>query len=58
MPSMKILAKQTIFCEGARGSLTESLKAKFELDKDAISVQHYGLGLKEIWEVDADNKNF
>ena len=58
MPGMKILAKQTIFCEGARGSLTESLKARFELDKDAISVQHYGLGLKEIWEVDADNKNF
>ena len=29
MPGMKILAKQTIFCEGARGSLTEHLKARF-----------------------------
>ena len=38
MPGMRINAKQTIFCEGARGSLTESLKEKFKLDKDAISV--------------------
>ena len=58
MPGMKILARQTVFCEGARGSLTESLKARFELDKDAISVQHYGLGLKEIWEIPEDNKHF
>lgn len=58
MAGMKILAKQTIFCEGARGSLTEHLKERFELAKDAVSLQHYGLGLKEIWEVAPDNKHF
>ena len=52
------MAKQTIFSEGARGSLTEYLKGRFELDKDATSLQHYGIGLKEIWEVDADNPHF
>lgn len=58
MPGMKIFAKQTIFTEGARGSLTEHLKSRFALDKDAVSIQHYGLGLKEIWEVDPENPHF
>ena len=44
-----IMAKQTIFAEGCRGSLTERIKSKFELEKDAISTQHYGIGLKEVW---------
>ena len=38
MPGMKITAKQTVFTEGARGSLTEHLKGRFELDKDATSL--------------------
>jgi len=38
MTGMKIMAKQTIFTEGARGSLTEYLKGRFNLDKDATSV--------------------
>ena len=38
MPGMKILAKQTIFTEGARGSLTEHLKSRFQLDKNATSL--------------------
>lgn len=58
MPGMKIMAKQTVFTEGARGSLTEHLKSRFNLDKDATSYQHYGLGLKEIWEVDPENPHF
>ena len=36
-PGIQIKAKQTIFTEGARGSLTESLKKHFALDKDSIS---------------------
>ena len=44
-----IIAKQTIFSEGCRGSLTEGLKAKFNLERDSISTQHYGIGLKEVW---------
>ena len=38
MPGMKILAKQTIFTEGARGSLTEHLKSRFQLDKNTTSL--------------------
>ena len=48
-PGIRILAKQTVFTEGCRGSLTESLKTKFNLSKDCKSLQHYGIGLKEVW---------
>ena len=48
-PGVDIKAKQTIFSEGCRGSLTERLKNKFNLEKDSISTQHYGIGLKEVW---------
>ena len=55
---IKIKAKQTIFTEGARGSLTERLKKHYKLDKDAISTQHYGIGLKEVWQVAEGNPFF
>lgn len=55
-PGIKIKAKQTLFTEGARGSLSEKVKQMFELDRDSVSKQHYGLGLKEVWQV--DNKMF
>jgi electron-transferring-flavoprotein dehydrogenase len=29
------------------------LKTKFDLEKNSISTQHYGIGLKEVWEVDS-----
>ena len=48
-PGLDILAKQTIFSEGCRGSLTETLKTKFGLQDDSVSMQHYGIGLKEVW---------
>jgi len=57
-PGITIKAKQTIFTEGARGSLTEGLKKTFSLDKDAVSIQHYGLGLKEVWQVAEGNPHF
>lgn len=57
-PGIMIRAKQTIFTEGARGSLTEQLKKHYSLDKDAISKQHYGLGLKEVWEVPEGHPHF
>lgn len=50
---MELHAKTTIFAEGCRGSLTRELIEKFDLDKDA-SPPTYALGLKEIWEIDAD----
>ena len=50
-PGYELLGKYTIFAEGCRGSLGEQLMAKFDLRKDA-DPQHYGIGLKEIWEID------
>lgn len=50
-PGYELLAKQTVFAEGCRGSLGKELMAKFELQKDS-DPQHYGIGLKEVWQVD------
>jgi electron-transferring-flavoprotein dehydrogenase len=36
-PGIDIMAKQTIFTEGCRGSLSERVKAKYDLEKDCIS---------------------
>ena len=52
-PGMDILAKQTIFAEGARGHLGKKLIKEFSLDKGKTP-QHFAIGFKEIWEVDND----
>ncbi|MFN7010227.1 MAG: electron transfer flavoprotein-ubiquinone oxidoreductase [Allorhizobium sp.] len=49
-PGMELRAKYTIFSEGARGSLTKQLLARFDLAKDR-SPQKFGIGIKELWEV-------
>ncbi|MCF6317706.1 MAG: electron transfer flavoprotein-ubiquinone oxidoreductase [Proteobacteria bacterium] len=49
-PGYELLAKHTIFSEGCRGHLGKQLIEKFELDKDS-DPQHYGLGIKEIWQI-------
>ncbi|MCC5852438.1 MAG: electron transfer flavoprotein-ubiquinone oxidoreductase [Alkalimonas sp.] len=51
-PGMELRAKYTIFAEGCRGHLGKQLLAQFELEKDR-SPQHYAIGFKEIWDVDA-----
>jgi electron-transferring-flavoprotein dehydrogenase len=51
MPGMELRAKYTVFAEGCRGHLGKELIAKFNLDSNA-SPQHYGLGFKEIWDID------
>ena len=51
MPGMELRAKYTVFAEGCRGHLGKELIEKFNLDADA-SPQHYGLGFKEIWDID------
>tara|TARA_Y100001949_G_scaffold175129_1_gene184231 strand:- start:1391 stop:3043 length:1653 start_codon:yes stop_codon:yes gene_type:complete len=51
MPGMELHAKQTLFAEGCRGHLGKELIAKFELDKDA-DPQHYGIGIKELWDIE------
>lgn len=47
---MALLAKQTIFAEGCRGSLTKTLIRQFQLDKNCQN-QTYGIGIKELWSV-------
>jgi electron-transferring-flavoprotein dehydrogenase len=51
MPGMELKAKYTVFAEGCRGHLGKELISKFNLDADK-SPQHYGIGFKEIWDID------
>ena len=51
-PGYGLRAKCTIFAEGCRGHLGKRLEAKFELRR-GIDPQHYGIGFKEVWEIDA-----
>ncbi|MGB0468692.1 MAG: electron transfer flavoprotein-ubiquinone oxidoreductase [Pontibacterium sp.] len=53
MPGMELHAKYTIFSEGCRGHLGKELINKFNLDTEADS-QHYGLGIKELWDIPAE----
>lgn len=50
-PGMEIHAKYTLFAEGARGHLTKQVKARFDLEADC-QPQVYGLGIKELWDID------
>ncbi|MFM5906239.1 MAG: electron transfer flavoprotein-ubiquinone oxidoreductase [Novosphingobium sp.] len=51
MAGMNLLAKYTVFCEGARGHLTKRLKAKYDLERDC-QPQKYGIGIKELWDIE------
>lgn len=51
MPGMELRAKTTIFAEGARGHLGKALIANYQLDAGK-EPQHYGLGIKELWDID------
>jgi electron-transferring-flavoprotein dehydrogenase len=48
---MELHAKYTIFAEGARGQLGRQLIEKFKLDQNR-DPQSYGIGIKELWEVE------
>lgn len=50
-PGMELRGKYTLFAEGCRGHIGKQLIQRFNLDGDA-DAQHYGIGLKEIWEID------
>ena len=52
-PSIELRAKYTIFSEGCRGSLSEQLVAKYGL-RDNADPMTYGIGIKELWEVPAE----
>ena len=51
MPGMELHGKYTVFSEGCRGHLGKQLIKKFNLDQ-GCDPQHYGIGFKEIWEID------
>ncbi|WP_420798445.1 electron transfer flavoprotein-ubiquinone oxidoreductase [Paraburkholderia hospita] len=48
---MELHAKYTLFCEGARGHLGRQLSDNFKL-RDGADPQVYGIGIKELWEID------
>ncbi|HZS83702.1 MAG TPA: electron transfer flavoprotein-ubiquinone oxidoreductase [Stellaceae bacterium] len=49
-PGVELVGKETLFAEGCRGSLTKTLIKRFDLR--AGDPQTYGIGIKELWEVD------
>ncbi|MEL7184603.1 MAG: NAD(P)/FAD-dependent oxidoreductase, partial [Pseudomonadota bacterium] len=52
-PGMELLGKYVMLGEGVRGSLSKQVIAKYDLAADA-DAQKYGLGMKEIWEIDPE----
>ncbi len=52
-PGMELLGKYVLLGEGVRGSLSKEVIARYELDKNS-EPQKYGLGMKEIWEIDPE----
>jgi len=50
-PGVEIHGRATIFAEGVRGSLAKTLFAKFGL-REGAEPQTFGLGIKELWEID------
>ncbi len=52
-PGYELHAKYTVFAEGCRGHLGKQVMEKFNLQADS-DTQHYGIGFKEIWEIDPD----
>ena len=50
-PGVELRGKYTLFAEGVRGSLTKTLFDRFAL-RDGVEPQKFGIGLKELWQVD------
>ncbi len=51
-PGVELIGRQTVFAEGCRGSLTKTLFDKFRL-REGVDPQTYGIGIKELWEIDS-----
>ena len=52
-PSMELRAKYTILSEGCRGHLGKQIIKRFNLD-EGKDPQHYGIGFKEIWDINPE----
>ncbi len=50
-PGVELRARQTLFAEGCRGSLTKTLFERYKL-RDGVDPQTFGLGIKELWEIE------
>ena len=50
-PGMELRGKYTFFAEGCRGHLGKQLIEQFSLDDNALQPQHYGIGIKELWQI-------
>ena len=50
-PGLELHAKYTFFAEGVRGHLSKEIIRQFDLDRDS-QPQVYGLGIKELWDID------
>jgi len=50
-PGIDLKAKYTVLSEGCRGHLGKEIISKYELDKNS-DPQHYGIGFKEVWDID------
>jgi electron-transferring-flavoprotein dehydrogenase len=51
-PGVELRARQTLFAEGCRGSLSQQLMERFDL-RAGVDPQTYALGIKELWEVES-----
>jgi electron-transferring-flavoprotein dehydrogenase len=49
-PGVELVARETLFAEGCRGSLTKTLVERFRLN-EGCDPQTYAIGIKELWEV-------
>ena len=52
-PGIELHARQVLFAEGCRGHLSRQLMDRFGL-REGVQPQTYGIGIKELWEVDPE----
>jgi electron-transferring-flavoprotein dehydrogenase len=52
-PGVELVARETLFAEGCRGSLSKQLMERFQL-RDGVDPQTYAIGIKELWEIAPD----
>lgn len=50
-PGMELRAKYTLFAEGCRGHIGKQLMSRLQLNAN-VDPQHYGIGIKELWDID------
>ncbi|WP_120995479.1 electron transfer flavoprotein-ubiquinone oxidoreductase [Stutzerimonas urumqiensis] len=50
-PGMELRAKYTLFAEGCRGHIGKQLISRYNLNAN-VDPQHYGIGIKELWDID------